>query len=70
MVSLQGSEARRKAEKPHLYCPDRRCLWMTGDGRRCPRHGGPTWTEEWSKTAKRISRGEITVEDAKLLGAK
>jgi len=62
-MNLQGSEARRKEAKPNLYCPDPRCLWMTGDGRRCPRHGGPVWTKEWAELARKISSGLLT-EDA------
>ncbi len=56
------SERLRKAAKPHLYCPT--CLWMTGDGRACPRHGGPPWTPAWQLLAQAISRGEISAEEA------
>lgn len=55
------SVAARKNANPHLYCPDPKCLWMTGDGRHCPRHGGPEWDTRWEELARRISRGEITV---------
>jgi hypothetical protein len=63
-MNVGHSERQRRERKPHLYCPDKRCLWMTGDGRPCPRHGGPSWTREWADLARRISRGEITVEKA------
>ena len=40
MSSIQVKVALRKEAKPELYCPERKCLWETGDGSRCPRHGG------------------------------
>lgn len=64
MANVAQSERLRKEAKPHLYCPARGCLWLTGDGRRCPRHGGPPWTETWGALAKQISSGRITVEEA------
>lgn len=63
-MSVQASTGKRKQEKPHLYCPAPKCLWMTGDGRRCPRHGGPAWTREWEELARQISRGDISVDEA------
>lgn len=64
-MNVGQSERQRKEAKPHLYCPDRRCLWMTGDGRRCPRHGGPAWTKEWAELARQISRGALSAEEAR-----
>lgn len=29
-----------KEKHPEFYCPVTRCLWRTGDGSRCPKHGG------------------------------
>lgn len=40
MGSPAAQVAQRKREKPWLYCPVPRCLWRTGDGTLCPRHGG------------------------------
>ncbi len=43
-MAFHGSVAKaareRKEKHPDLYCPATRCLWRTGDGSRCPRHGG------------------------------
>lgn len=64
MSSAQSAEGRRKTEKPGLYCPTRGCLWMTGDGRKCPRHGGPPWTRGWEQLARMVSRGDISVAEA------
>ena len=60
--SVAKSERERKERNPHLYCP--KCLWMTGDGRSCPRHGGPAWTPKWQELARRVSRGDMTVAEA------
>lgn len=64
MSGVQASTGLRKQEKPHLYCPSHACLWMTGDGRPCPRHGGPVWTKTWEELARLVSRGDITVDEA------
>lgn len=40
----------RKEARPDLYCP--KCLWMTGDGSACPRHGGPAWSPERAARAR------------------
>lgn len=37
-MRVAAAEALRKERKPHLYCPERRCLWHTGTGYYCPRH--------------------------------
>jgi len=66
-MNVGQSERQRKEAKPHLYCPDRRCLWNTGDGRRCLKHGGPPWTKTWAALAQRISRGEISADEAREL---
>ena len=63
MANPAQAERLRKEKNPSLYCP--RCLWMTGDGRPCPRHGGPPWTSVWAELARQISRGELTVEEAR-----
>lgn len=39
MSSAQVSAALAKEKHPETFCPERRCLWQTGDGSRCPRHG-------------------------------
>jgi hypothetical protein len=64
MANVAQSERLRKEGRPELYCPVRGCLWMTGDGRKCPKHGGPSFTPQWRDLANRISRGDITVEEA------
>ena len=66
MSSTAATVAMRKRTKPELYCPADRCLWMTGDGRRCPRHGGPVWTKEWQILARAISSERMTVEEAQV----
>lgn len=63
-MNVAQAERLRKEKFPALYCPDRRCLFMTGDGRPCPRHGGPAFTKEWAILARQISRGDISVEEA------
>lgn len=63
-MNIAQAERVRKEAKPHLYCPESKCLWMTGDGRACPRHGGAPFTPEWADLARRVSRGEISVEEA------
>jgi hypothetical protein len=63
-MSAASTAAQRKGRKPHLYCPTRGCLWMTGDGRSCPRHGGPAWTDRWQKLARLISMELLSVEEA------
>lgn len=35
--TLQSLVAQAKAQRPSMYCPERRCLWRTG-GSYCPRH--------------------------------
>lgn len=64
MANAAQAARERKEKKPQLYCPNPRCLWMTGDGRPCPNHSGPVWTDEWAVLARQISRGDITVEEA------
>lgn len=38
MANIQANVAQAKERQPELYCPERRCLWRTGDGSYCPRH--------------------------------
>jgi len=38
---VAASVAKSKERNPEKFCPVNRCLWRTGDGSRCPRHGGP-----------------------------
>jgi len=40
MPNIQIKVALDKEKNPKLYCPTRKCLWKTGDGSLCPRHGG------------------------------
>jgi hypothetical protein len=61
-----ASSRQRKQSKPELYCPDKRCLWMTGGG-YCPNHGGPAWTKEREGLARKRSRGDATAEEIALL---
>ena len=38
-MSNTAQKARKNKEAhPEFYCPDKKCLWRTGDGSRCPRH--------------------------------
>lgn len=38
--SVAKSVRERKEKRPELFCPESRCLWLTGGG-KCPKHGGP-----------------------------
>jgi hypothetical protein len=40
MGSPAADVAKDKLAHPERYCPEPRCLWRTGDGSPCPRHGG------------------------------
>ncbi len=40
-MNIQAKVALDKERHPERYCPVRRCLWRTGDGSHCPRHGAP-----------------------------
>lgn len=55
MSRTAAKVAERKRQHPELYCPDRRCLWMTGGG-PCPKHGGPAWTDERQREAIKKSQ--------------
>lgn len=37
-MNIQAKVALDKQAHPEKYCPHRKCLWLTGDGSRCPRH--------------------------------
>jgi hypothetical protein len=39
MSRIQTRVALDKRDHPERYCPNARCLWRTGDGSYCPRHG-------------------------------
>ena len=50
--------AAHKREHPERYCPAPGCLWMTGDGSRCPRHPAPRVTHVgFSGTGNGVSMG-------------
>jgi hypothetical protein len=39
-ASVAKSVREQKEQHPERFCPERRCLWKTGDGSRCLRHRG------------------------------
>lgn len=39
--------AKNKLAHPEKYCPAIRCLYRTGDGKHCPKHGGPERTPDY-----------------------
>lgn len=38
--SVAAAVRKSKEKNPEKFCPYPRCLWRTGDGSYCPRHGG------------------------------
>lgn len=45
-MNTAAKVAERKRNRPELYCPAPRCLWLTGDGSLCPRHAPKPVTPE------------------------
>jgi len=37
---VAASVRKSKEAHPERFCPVKDCLWRTGDGSRCPKHGG------------------------------